>query len=381
VISADGDLQDGVGPSLAIFDELHRWHTDKAKTLWDVLTKGTIAREQPLVVEITTAGTQHSSPICYQEHEYARRVLSGQIKSERFFGFITSADPVKIKEDPHYWRSREARVAANPSHEDNGGFLKDARLASIMEEAIEKPHERNAYFRYHLNIWTSAQNRYLPMDSWHNCGAPTRALSGRRCIAGLDLSHTTDLTALTLLFPDRDDTFDVYPLFFMPSGRVAERERQDKQPYSAWAQMGYLTLTEGETIKYSEIVEKIQWAYKEFRLEMLIADPKDMASIQQRCDELGIPHMEQPQGYHLSPAMKELLSLILQGRIRHGNNPILTWNADCLSAKTNDNGDVKPIKPNRSSENVRIDGVIALLDALNYTLRIPQSPSTLATFV
>src|SRR5579859_6121791 len=71
VISADGDLQDGIEPSLALVDELHRWKTAKAETLYDVLSKGMISRVEPLLVQITTAGEIYNSPICYAEHEYA----------------------------------------------------------------------------------------------------------------------------------------------------------------------------------------------------------------------------------------------------------------------------------------------------------------------
>jgi len=79
VLSADGDLQDGIEPSLALIDELHRWKTAKAKTLYDVVNSGTISRAEPLTVEITTAGDVYESPICWPEHEYARPILGRQI--------------------------------------------------------------------------------------------------------------------------------------------------------------------------------------------------------------------------------------------------------------------------------------------------------------
>ncbi len=348
-----------------------------------MLTKGTIARDQALVVEITTAGTPHESVICYQEYEYAKRVLSGSIRSDRFYAFIAEADAERLKTDPEYWKSLDFRLAANPSHEQHGGFLKDRKITAIRDEAIEKPNERNDYLRYHGNIWTSARDRYIPADAWAACGVPTRALSGRRCITGLDLSHTTDLTALVLLFHDEtDDTFDLKPFFFMPEKRVPERERKDKQPYRAWADQGFLTLTEGDTIAYEDVVDKIKWVCGEFEMEMLMADPKDMAAINQALDEHGVPHMNQPQGYHLSSAMKFLQQIVLERRIRHGNHPILNWNIDCLTAKANDNADVKPVKPNRASDNVRIDGAVGILNALNYYILTYQvKPGAIATFV
>lgn len=381
VISADGDLQDGIEPSVALIDELHRWKTAKALTLWNVVTKGTISRLEPLVWEITTAGTVHESIKCLDEHNYALRVIAGEVNDPRFDAEIYAADGERLKEDPEYWKTREARVAANPSHEDLGGFLRDEEIAAVMREAVEKPHERADYLRYHLNIWTYSKDRYIPADAWMACGkSGTRAVTGKRCVAGFDLSHTTDLTAMVLVFEDADGTFDLKPFFWMPSGRVAERERRDKQPYGAWAEMGLLTLTEGNTISYEEVIDKIKWAYQEFQVEMLMADPKDMAALNQAMDEHGMPHMDQPQGFHLSAAMKYLLALVLERRIRHDNHPILNWCMDCMTAKSNDNGDVKPVKPNRSTDNVRIDGAIGILNALCYYQKTAPAVGSLAAF-
>ena len=96
VLSADGDVQDGIEPSLAVLDELHRWKTAKADTLYDVITKGVISRHEPLVVEVTTAGEQYESPLWFRKHEHARQILDGSLKSERFYAAIWSADVKRL---------------------------------------------------------------------------------------------------------------------------------------------------------------------------------------------------------------------------------------------------------------------------------------------
>ncbi len=374
VISADGDLQDGVEPSVALIDELHRWKTAKALTLWNVITKGTISRMEPLVWEITTAGSVHESLKCLDEDNYARRVIAGEIIDPRFDAEIYEADIERLKTDPEYWKSREARVAANPSHEDLGGFLRDEEIAAVMREAVEKPHERNDYLRYHLDIWTSAANRYLPIDAWNACGVPLRTLIGRECIAGLDLSHTTDLTALVLLFPCEDDTFDVLPFFFMPEGQIEKRQKADKQPYRSWVDQGFITATEGDSVDYDAVIEKILWCRDTFQLRHVQADPSGYQYIHNRMESEGIQDLAQRQGFAKSAAITHLLDLVNQKRIRHANHPILNWNADCATARTNDDQAVKLVKPNRPTDNVRIDGIDALTNAIAYQLLMaPQS--------
>ena len=126
VLSADGDVQDGIEPSLAIRDEVHRWKTARAETLRDVIVKGQISRDEPLDIAITTAGAEYESPMWWREYQHAKQVLDGSIQSETFYAAVWEADVKRIESDPEYWKSREARVAANPSHEDLGGFLKDS---------------------------------------------------------------------------------------------------------------------------------------------------------------------------------------------------------------------------------------------------------------
>ena len=120
VLSADGDLQDGIEPSLAIRDEVHRWKTARAETLHDVITKGQISRPEPLDIGITTAGAEYESPLWWREYQHAKKVLDGSLcPSDTFYPAIWEADAKRIENDPGVLEDApEARIAANPSHED-----------------------------------------------------------------------------------------------------------------------------------------------------------------------------------------------------------------------------------------------------------------------
>lgn len=367
VLSADGDIQDGIEPSLAIMDELHRWRAAKAETLYDVITKGTISRKQPLVVEITTAGEKNDSPICWREHEYAQQVLEGSLRSDRFYAAIYSADAERVAKDPDYWTSKEARVAANPSHEDNGGFLRDEAIVEELDKAIAVPAMRNAYLRYHLNIWVEAEERFIDPAAWAKCSIPQRSLIGRPCYIGLDLSSTIDLTAMVCVFPDSDGSYDVTANFWMASEQVATRERRDRVEYSTWIRHGYLNASQGWAINEEDIRQAIKAAASLYDVRMICYDPRFATSLVNKLiNEDGFLCVKIAQGFQsLTQPTKTLQSLILDGKIRHGGHPVLDWNFACATAISDKKEGVMLAKPDRMRSGKRIDGSAALVNAIS----------------
>ena len=158
-ISADGDIHDGMAPSFVVRDELHRWRTRKALELNEIMERGMIKRENPMIVDITTAGEEDESPLCWRRHEYARQMQQGLFEDRRFYGRIWAADRERIDSDPRFWKTREARVQANPGHEDRGGYLKDSDLEDLCLKAQNDPSLRSNYLRYHLNAGATETRR------------------------------------------------------------------------------------------------------------------------------------------------------------------------------------------------------------------------------
>lgn len=361
VISADGDLQDGIEPSLAIIDELHRWKTAKAHTLYEVVTKGTISRDRSMIVQITTAGDVSESPICWAEHQAARRILDGEEQRGRLYPMIFSADEGRVAKEPEYWKTREARVLANPSHEDNGGFLKDEKIA----EEIEKG--RATFLRYHLNIWGQKEGRWLESGEWARGDAETRSLLGRPVWLGLDLSSTTDFTALLLLFPDDSDaSYDLLPFFWVPSLRVEKLERRLHIPLRRWIDRGLVTATDGDVVDYEAVEAKVNWASEDFQLQELDYDPWNATDLINRLTKAGHLCVKVPQTItHISAPMKHLHRKLLDGKIRHGGHEVLAWMANAVVARTDANGNISPRKPDLATDQYRIDGIAAALTALS----------------
>lgn len=369
-ISADGDLQDGINPHCVIADELHRWKVGKALDLWEILERGTIARRQPLVFAITTAGVQDESPLCWRYHEYARQVREGVFEDKHFYGRIYGAEPTDDWTKPATW------IKANPSLEvpeklavpgAAPGFLKLAALQKLFDKAVNDPAQATEFKRFHLDVWGQAENRAIDMRQWAACGGELRSLVDRRCYAGIDLGSTTDLTALALVFPSEDDdSFDFLPFFWMPADNVRERERRDKVPYAEWVRKGLIEATPGNVVDYRKVKEKLRWARECFELRDVGFDPWNSRQISVELVDEGFNCVEVGQGFQkISEPTKKLLELVISGKCRHNNHEVLRWNADCLSLKSDGNDNVRPSKPNRMTSSKRIDGMAAVIIALS----------------
>lgn len=358
VISADGDLQDGIEPSLAIIDELHRWKTAKAHTLYDVITKGSISRES-MQVEITTAGDVNESPICWRQHQRAKRILAGAEKPGRLHVVIYSADEDRVEKDPDYWQSREFRVQANPSHEDNGGFLRDEKIREEIENG------KAAYLRYHGNIWGQKDEAWLKSGEWARGNAETRPFLGRPCYIGLDLSSTTDFTAMVCLFPDETDgSYDLLPFFWIPRERVPDLQKRLHVPLDEWIRDGLVVATEGRVVDYDAVKEKIAWAVDDFEVQEICYDPWNATDLVNQLEKAGFNMVKVPQTIvHISAPIKHFHRKILDGKVRHGGHQVLAWHFNGAVVRTDSNGNIALKKPDLGKDSYRIDGAAATITA------------------
>lgn len=385
VVSADGDVNDGIEPSLALIDELHRWKTKKAEAMYAVITKGTISRKEPLIFEITTAGDEYESPLWFSEHQYAQQIIDGTAKSDSFYAEISAADPRRIAEDPEYWKSREARVAANPSHEDLGGFLEDTRIVEELEKAIAQPEKYYEYLRFHLNVPIAAgSDPVVDVAVWRvgsggvdianmseydvDSLINTWELQNRPCFAGVDASWTTDFTALELIFPAEDGADDIWKVlsfFWVPRDMLPKLERQTRQPLRDWVRRRFLNATEGNAVDLRELKKRVAWAGERFDLREIGYDPWNFRQTALSLNDEGFQCIEVRQGYpSLTAPTKKLLELYTNRKLWHGNHPVLNWHAACLSLDT-ENDNAKPAKPARTKAAQRIDGISALVTGMN----------------
>jgi phage terminase large subunit-like protein len=176
------------------------------------------------------------------------------------------------------------------------------------------------------------------------------------------------------VFPAEDGYFDVLPFFWMPAENIRKRELKDGMPYRTWAEQGFLELTPGPIIEYREARERLEWGARMFDLQEICFDPWNSRQISSPMTEDGYQCLEIRQGFAtLNEPSKKFLELVVSGKLRHGDHPILRWNASCLSSKEH-NDNLMFEKPERQKSSSRIDGIAAAVNALTHAM-IEETPT------
>lgn len=403
VYSSEATTKHGYSFSAIIFDELH---AQPKRDLWDILTAGSnAARRQQAVIVLTTAGDDPDrKSIGWEVHEKCRRILAwrrGEPERELdmddpawcpiMYGIsvLTGDDPDKIAAldiyDEEVWRACNPGLGHNLRLKD---FRAEARAARQSESA-----ER--LFRWlRLNQWISTKSvGWLPltlydktqwnMEVWSGLNVMAKRmaardyLAGKKCYGGLDFSTTTDLTALTMIFPPQEglDTWVTLFWAWRPEEGVVEAEQRDHVPYRDWARAEFITLCPGEMVDYSMIEETVLWCASVFKLDTLGVDPYLSRTVSSRLMERGITVVEIPQDMkNMSPAMKELERMLRAHEMLHEHNTAARFCFGNVRCAVDGNENIKPMK-NRSIG--RIDMTVAWIIAVAVWLIKKSQPADL----
>jgi phage terminase large subunit-like protein len=369
-IASDSSKQDGLNVHAFLVDELHE---HKTPDLYQVLSTATGARRQPVGLAITTAGFSRQS-FCYQQHDLSEKILANVVQDDTTFCFIACLDKDDNGEYLN-WQDEKNWEKANPNY---GNSVSIADLRRKAQRALDVPSELNNFLRKHLNVWTSQENKWMPMNKWALCSGLEQgqsaedgrrywaeSLRGRRCFGGLDLSSVEDYSCFCLIFPPSEDDakMRVLPFLFIPNDTLEFRARRDRVPVEMWKRLGFVIAVDGPTIDYAAIEKLIVACSKAFDLQYIGADGWNSKST---IDRLMLEHAIKvelvQQGYgSLTGPTKEMLRLVLNQQLAHLNNPALTWMASNVAVTTDAAGNIKPAK-DRCAD--RIDGIAATIDAL-----------------
>ncbi|PAU98085.1 terminase [Paracoccus salipaludis] len=383
-LSADASKMDGLNVHFAAVDEVHE---HPGPEIIQKLNTATGARRQPLIVEITTAGHDRHS-VCRQHHEFSVKALEGTLPQETadpWFAFIATIDTGDDWTDPKVWGK------ANPSL---GVTVKVDDLKRQIDEAREMPAQQNAIRRLRLNEWTEQVTRWLDMEVWAEGGLSAtaggadiarelsrleRLLAGRECYGGLDLARVNDLSAFLLLFPPTRDAalgslaekWIVLSRFWVPEEDIGRRARRDRVPYDVWRDQGFLVATPGNATDFAFIEAEIVNLAGRFDLRELAYDRTFAGEIVQHLQDEGINLVQFGQGFlSMAAPTAELERLAVSRLLWHGGHPVLRWNASNVAVRHDPAGNIKPDKE-RSSE--RIDGIVALCNALGRAMMRDES--------
>ena len=359
VLSSEVATKHGLNVSACIFDELH---TQPTRALYDVMTQGSgDARKQPLWFFLTTAGTDRNS-VCWEVHQKALDILEGRKHDPRFYPVVYGLP------DDADWQDEQNWYKCNPSL---GYTITIDKVRDAYRKALETPADENMFRQLRLNQWVKQSVRWMPMDKWDECGGAVNEyeLEGRACYAGLDLSSTSDLTAMVLVFPPRDDEeqYIVLPYFWLPEDTMQLRVRRDHVMYDKWERQGFIHTTEGNVVHYGFIEQFITKLGERFNIREIAYDRWNATMMVQTLEDDGFNMVPFGQGFRdMSPPTKELMKLTLEQTLAHNGHPVLRWMMDNIFIRRDPAGNIKPDKE-KSTE--KIDGAVAMIMALDRAIR------------
>jgi phage terminase large subunit-like protein len=344
-LSADATTAHGTSPALVIHDETGRVRGPRSE-LYDALETGMGAHKDPLSIIISTQAPTDAD------------LLSTLIDSAKASNdpttklFLWAADP---GDDP--W-SEATWHKANPGL---GTILNLQELKRTAEQAQRLPALESSFRNLHLNQRVAAEDHFLSPAVWAlNGGDPDpSAFEDGPVFGGLDLSSRQDLTALVLAAKDGTGTVHVQPHFWAPARGLRERAQRDRAPYDLWRDRGLLTATPGASVDHEYVAQCLANLAERCDLRMVKFDRWRIEDLKRALEKIGakVPLDPHGQGYRdMSGALDQFEALALNGRLRHGNHPVLTWCA-ANAVVTKDAAGNR--KLDRSRATGRIDGLVA----------------------
>ena len=238
----------------------------------------------------------------------------------------------------------------------------------MAENARRMPARQAEYENLVLNRRVEMNNPFVTRSVWTACGSKPKSISKVPCYAGLDLSSVADLTAFVMIGLV-DGAWQIHPTFWLPAEGIADKARADHVPYDLWADQGHLNLTPGNTVDYEYVAKFLRQVFSEHDVEKLAFDRWNMRHLRPWLEKAGFSakqiderFVEFGQGTQsMSPALRVFEAALLDGKLAHGNHPVLAMCAACAVVEGKDDANRK-LSKNRSTG--RIDGMVALTMAL-----------------
>jgi phage terminase large subunit-like protein len=347
--SSDAGSAEGENISALVVDELHAHESDK---LYRSLEFSQVSRPDGVQLIISTAGHDLSS-LWFDLFTYAKGVQNGEIIDTGLLPLIfTSSDEADI-DDPATWRSSNPSLGISFSEDD---FKKDLDRAKAGGTS-----DLISFRRYRLNQWCRADDAFIDPIKYDRCLAPVaeHELQGKPLYVGCDLSQTTDLCSISMVWALGDRNFYVRNHSWACEEAVRRREMTNMPKYQAYQADGVLTISKGNVNDYRLIKGYILALKAKYNLKEVIFDQFNALEM---CHELMAERIvvyRQPQTHkHYTSPCKEFEISITEGRIKHDGNRLLRW---ALSNTRLDYDAYGNCKPSRDKSTDKIDAAIATL--------------------
>lgn len=354
-LSADASTNIGGSPVVACLDELGQVRGPTSDFV-DAITTAQAAHDNPLMFYISTQAPTDADMLSIAIDDAKIN------KPLRTVCHVYTATADCNALDEQEWKN------ANPAL---GIFRSERDMREQAEKADRMPSFQNTFRNLLLNQRVVSFATFIAPSEWKKCNGPIGDLSEMRVYGGLDLSSHKDLTSLTLFGIDKDGVGHVRNMFWAPEHGLLEREKEEKAPYTLWVDHGYLKAVPAATIDYGYVCQQIEIELLEsgIKLEALAFDRWRIDLFKAACAEHGVslPLVEFGQGFKdMGPALDKVEEYILNGNLRHGDNPLLNMCAINSVAVADPAGNRKLEKRKSTG---RIDGMVALAMAIGISAK------------
>jgi phage terminase large subunit-like protein len=360
-----GKPGDGASPSCAIVDEYHEHQTSE---LYDTMWTGMGARSQPLMLMITTAGSNIGGP-CYTHQVGLQAVLEGTVSdvaSERRFGIIYAID------QGDDWTDPATLYKANPGL---GVSIAADKLIADQAEAVRDPRKQPVFKTKHLNVWVNAARPWLTLEQIQRSADPTLQeadFRGETCWAGLDLASKSDICSRAKLFRRLEGNDWHYYLFtrhWLPAAAV---QRPENAHYQAWVTQGHVVQTPGNMIQLRAVQEAVEADAETHVVAEVAMDSWGSREIAPNLTEGGFVVVDVPMTTrYLSEPMKVIAALVEDGRFHHDGNPATAWMFANVEVQEDRNENVFPRK---AKPELKIDAAVATILAMGRAMLGAKAP-------
>lgn len=356
---------EGTNPSVAILDE---YKDNKTTELREVQETGMIARAQPLLIFITTAGPELSYP-AYSDYQYYARILDPEqdAENDEIFIAIYELDEGDDVKDEENW------IKANPIVATYEQGMESLR--SELKLALDQPEKMRGFLTKNMNLWIDRpQDGYMELKRWNLMSRTTeevdRFFEQANCFVGIDASMTTDLTSVALVGV-KDGKYAVRQHTFIPSDKFRERMSRDNVRYDLFEQQGFLTQTTGSIVDYEYMKEKIrEWSSK-YNVKEVAYDKWNLTHFAQDMEKEGHNMIEIPQTINqLSHPTKQFRADVYEERIINEDDPLLRW---AISNAVLRSDAQENIMLDKRTSTDRIDPLAAVINAYSRAIGDPYA--------
>ena len=351
-LSAEATTAYGLSPAFLVHDELGQVRGPRSQ-LYEALETACSAHEDPLSIIISTQAPTDADLLSILIDD----ALAGHDPHT-----IVKLYTAPIEADPF---EEEIIRLANPAF---GKFLNKKEVMAMAQDAQRMPTREAEYRNLILNQRVEVSNPFIAPQVWKGCSGDAGPLEGLRLYAGLDLAETNDLTAFVMM-GQRDGKWHVKPTFWLPEEGLLERSVRDRVPYDLWRRQGYLETTPGRAVSYEWVAQWLRETFQRYSIAKLAFDKWNFKHLQPWLVKAGLSDyfikehfVEFGQGWaSMSPALRTLEQVLLDGKLAHGDHPILQMCVYNAVVVKDDAGNRKLSKRKSAG---RIDGAIALTMAM-----------------